>query len=142
VIIVSLSQVQAGEFDYRTKVDSTRERFESLDLAFNDYRKNQRGLPPQEEEERLRLFGRLLNEDPVWGVALQLRADIDAITSISPQAPADRELLERLKDLLAITCEMDGRAHSRQEAETYAKSLRQFIARRDVDGARLWVKSR
>jgi hypothetical protein len=142
ILVIGILPAQADESDYRTNVKATRERFQSLDLAYNDYRKSKPGLPHDQEEERLRLFGKLVTDDPVWALIVQIQADIDAVNAISPQSPADRVLLENLKDILSITSALDGRATTQLQAENWATGLRQFIARRDVRGAQVWAESR
>lgn len=136
-----LVQASAEDSTYRATLESAHERYHVLDAERNDYRKPKPGLPAAQEEEYLRLLGQLSIDDPVWVITQQMQADIHALVAVRSRTPAESTVLEDLKDLLAITSGVEKRATTRQEAETLATSLRQFIARRDVAGARTWARS-
>jgi hypothetical protein len=127
--------------EYRADLEATRERLRVLDIERNDYRLEEPALAPAQEEERLRLLGKLLEEDPVWSISQQLQADISALITQAVQTPEERALHDDLKDLLAIAMGVEGRARTRKQAEADATVLRQFIARRDVAGAGAWARS-
>ena len=140
LFVALLLQAHADDSPYRISLTSSHERYRVLNAERNDYRKPKPGLPPAQEDERLRLLGQLLTEDPVWALQQQLQADIDALLAVHPQTPADAAILSSLKDLLAITSLVEDRPTTRAQAEQFAIALRQFIARRDVDGAHNWAK--
>jgi len=141
LFVTLLPQVEAADPPYLASLKVTRERFGFLEAHRNDYRKPKPELPPTQEEERLRLLGQLLTDDPIWALQNQVQADIDALAVLRPRTPADDTILEALKDILAITGGFDERATTRTEAEKFATALRQFAARRDAVGASAWAKS-
>jgi len=51
-------------------------------------------------------------------------------------------LIETLKNLLAVVSGLDDRASTRAQAEEHATLLRQFVARRDYDGAVRWAETK
>lgn len=142
LFVMLLLRAQADDTPYRAAVKSAHKRYEVLSRERVDYRKTKPGLPAPQEEEYLRLLGQLSVDDPVWALAQQIQADIDALVAVRSRTPADDAILDNLKDLLAITASVEDRANTREEAERIATVLRQFIIRRDVAGARAWVKSR
>ena len=135
------ARLSADEPTYRASLDSMHERFRTLEVERNDYRKVKPGLPPDREAERLRLLGQLVNDDPVWALAEQIQADLTALAAVRPQTPADLAIMENLKDFLAITIGCEERATTYAQAQDIANLLRQFIARRDVNGASTWARS-
>jgi hypothetical protein len=130
----------AEDSPYLAALKATHERFRILDAERNDYRRLKPELPPAKEEERLRLLGQLLTDDPVWELSQQIQADITALVAVRPQTPADVAIIESLKDLLACVAGFDERATTRAQAEQFATALRQFVALRDVAGASAWAK--
>jgi hypothetical protein len=79
-------------------------------------------------------------DDPLWALAQQIQADVQAIVAVASPTKADGESIENLKNFLVITSIVEGRPTTREEAELSATTLRQFITRRDVAGARAWAK--
>ena len=98
-------------------------------------------MPPAKEEEYLRLLGKLLTDDPVWALARQIQADIDALSALPARTPADGAIMVSLKDLLAYVSGFLQRATTRAQAEQFATALRQFVVHRDVAGASTWADS-
>jgi hypothetical protein len=141
LFLASVLPSPADDSAYRTAIDSAHERFRILEVELHDYRKVVPALPPAQEEERHRLLGQLIADDPVWALAEEIQADISALAAIRQRSPADSDILESLKDLLAITSGFQGRATTRAQAEQFATALRQFVARRDALGASTWAKS-
>lgn len=141
LFVALLLPAHAADSPYRAGIQTVRERYQVLDAERNDYRKSEPALPAPKEDEYLRLLGQLSIDDPVWALTKQIQADIDALVAVRSRTPADNAALENLKDFLAITSTVEGRATTRKEAEMSATTLRQFIARRDVAGARTWAKS-
>jgi hypothetical protein len=139
--LVVVSHALEDDSKYRADLDATRERLQTLEVERNDYRKLEPQLAPTQEAERLRLIGKLLEEDPVWSISQQLQADISALVKKRDETPQERALHEDLKDLLAITVGVQERTSTREQAEAYAILLRQYIARRDVAGASAWARS-
>ena len=129
------------ESAYQSALKPIRTQVHLLEAERNDYRKTKPGLPPAQEEERVRLIGRLFVDDPIWVILQELQADVHALGELSQRTPADNRTLEDLKDLLAITSGLEDRAIDRKQAEEFATTLRRLIARRDVDGARKWSKN-
>ena len=143
IFVFSSLVLHAGgdEPTYLPGLKATHERLRVLEAERHDYRKPKPGLPPAEEEERLRLLGQLLTDDPVWILAQQIQADISALVALRPQSPADVATIDALKELLAITAGFEERATTRAQAEQFAVSLRQFVARRNAAGAKAWATS-
>src|SRR4051794_1759059 len=89
-LFISLfSQAWAEDSAYLTALKAAHERFRILDIQRNDYRKLKPELPAAEEEERFRLLGQLLTDDPVWALAQQVDADITTLAAVSAKTPAD-----------------------------------------------------
>src|SRR5688572_24116759 len=91
-----LPQAPAEDSPFLAALKVTHERFRILETERSDYRKPKPGLPPAQEEERLRLLGQLLTDDPVWALAQQIQADISALVAVRPQTPADAAIIESL----------------------------------------------
>jgi hypothetical protein len=133
-------RASAQESAYQAALKPIRTRVHLLEAERDDYRKVKPGLSPAQEEEYLRLIGRLFVDDPIWVILQELQADIHALGELPQRTSADGRTLEKLKDLLAMTSGFEERAIDRKQAEEFATTLRQFIARRDGDGAHEWSK--
>jgi len=140
-LIAFALQSHAEDPTYRTALKFARERFNTLDAEMHDYRKVKPELPPAQQEERLRLLGQLVADDPIWMLSEQLKADISALAAIRSRTPTDDAILDILKEFLAIISGIQDRATTRKQAEQFATALRQFIARRDATGAITWANS-
>lgn len=138
---ISVHQSQAGDSAYRTALNAAHERYRALEMQLHDFRKIKPELPPTQREERLRLLGQLVTDDPVWVLAEQIHSDIAALVAIRSRTAADDAILDSLKDFLAITSGFQERATARKQAELFSTALRQFIARRDAAGASAWAQS-
>ena len=147
MFIAFVLHAEAQDSAYQTSLQQLRERLEELQIQRADYRKirpddRSPKLPPAQEAERYSLLGQLFSDDPIWALQQQLQADIDALADASkPEVrAANRAVLEDLKDLGALISAFEGRVPTREQADAMVAALRQFIARRDVDGARAWAK--
>ncbi|HET6408082.1 MAG TPA: hypothetical protein VFG14_09390 [Chthoniobacteraceae bacterium] len=140
LLVLSL-QARADDSAYRTTLDAAHQRFQALEIKRSDYRKPKAELPAAEEEERRRLLGHLLTDDPVWALTQQLQTDIEALAAARPRTPVDANTMEDLKDLLAFISGFADRATTLAQAEQLAAALRQFVVRRDLPGIRQWAKS-
>jgi len=141
---VAVIQASADESAYLPSIKATHKRLSFLEAERRDWRywrKPEPVLPAAQEQERLRLLGQLLTDDPVWTLAQQVQADIWALVALQPRSPADGTAIDALKELLAIIGGFEERATTRTQAEQFATTLRQFVARRDVTGAHTWAKS-
>jgi hypothetical protein len=146
IALASQTPVQAEDSKYQAELRQARERLQPLEIERADYRKitqeeRRPKLAPAQEAERYRLLGQLLNDDPVWAVAQQIQADLSALVAVIPRPLADAAIVDDLKDLLAITSGLEDRATTQAQAEEFATALRQFLARRDVTGARAWARA-
>lgn len=141
LLLALASHMQAEDSAYRAGLNAAHERLRDLEIERCDYRKTTTGLPTAKEEERLRLLGQVLDDDPVWVLLNQIQADISALVAIRQRTTTDDALVESLKDFLVIVSGFGERATTRPQAEMFATTLRQFIARRDVTGASTWAKS-
>jgi hypothetical protein len=139
--IIFALNVCAKEPTYREALQALHDRFAKLEMERHDYRKPEPRLTAEEEQERVRLHGQLLRDDPVWVLIEQMLADIRALEELRTKTEADSVLIETLKDLLAGVAGFSDRATSRAQAEEDARALRQFVVRRDVEGLRAWSKS-
>jgi hypothetical protein len=142
LLLSPLLRVSAADSSYRETLTAVHDRFARLEMEANDYRKAQPILSPDQEQEFLRLHGQLLRDDPVWALLRQLYDDIKAVDAIPEKTSADKALLETLKNLLATVSSHAETATTRKQAEEYALALRQFVARRDFEGAKAWSQAR
>lgn len=131
----------AEDSPYRQTIQSVRDRFRALDVERRDYRKPKPSLPPDKEQERLRLLGQLVSDDPVWVLSQQLQADIDVLVARKPQTETDAKICDSLKDLLAIVTSYEERATTPEKARLFADTMRHFTAIRDAEAAHAWAKS-
>jgi hypothetical protein len=127
----------SDEVSYRATIDAAHRRLGELDKK----RGRDHALPPAEETERYALIGRLMTEDPVWALHVDMIAEMAALGSGKPLTPEEATEMEDLRELWGITGEFVQRATTLPEAKAFASILRQFIVRRDVDGARAWAKA-
>lgn len=130
----------ASDSTYRETLRKVHDRFSYLEMVGSDYRKTQPILSPEQEQERLRLQGQLLRDDPIWVLQKQIDADIEALKALPDKTGSDAALIDTLKNLLAFVSAHDDKATTRAQAEEYAKAMRQFVARRDYEGAKAWSK--
>src|SRR4051794_40353205 len=115
IAILTLSaSLKARASDYRSALEVVHEQFYALEIERYDYRKPIPHLSPLKEEERFKLLGRLLSEDPVWSLTRELQADIDTLVSTGQNTQEERNLLEKLKDLLAISSSFLARSETRE----------------------------
>ena len=130
----------ASDSTYRDTLRKVHDRFAYLEMVGSDYRKPQPILSPEQEQEFLRLQGQLLRDDPIWVLQKQIYADIDALKALPAKTDSDAALIETLKNLFAVVSAHDDRATTRAQAEEYARTMLQFVARRDYEGAKAWAK--
>lgn len=130
----------ASDSTYQDKLRAVHDRFAYLEMLNSDYRKSQPRLSPEQEQELFRLHGQLLRDDPVWVLYRQLSADIEALKAIPTKTDSDAALIDTLKNLLVFVTAHDDKATTRAQADEYARAMRQFVARRDYEGAKAWSK--
>jgi len=131
----------ASDPTYQDALRKVHDRFAYLEMLRSDYRKTQPILSPEQEQERLQLHGQLLRDDPVWVLYEQINADVDALKALPTKTESDAALIETLKNLIAFVRAHDDKATTRAQADEYAMSMRQFVARRDYEGAKAWSKT-
>jgi hypothetical protein len=137
LLVAYASAALADEPSYRATIDAAHRRLNDLNRKLM----REHGLPPNEETERFALIGRLTTEDPVWALSRQIPADISALGSgRTPTAEEATEITD-LHELQAIVDEFSRRATTLSEARAFASILRQFVVRRDVDGAKAWARA-
>ena len=148
LLMTVASLAHAQDRGYQTSLAQLNERLQTLEVERADYRKAAPGslhpkLSPAQAVERYSLLGQLFSEDPIWALSQQLQANIEALADpLKPGIPEEnRAVLEADKDFLALSVSFDGRAITHAQAVAFAVTLRQFIARRDVSGARIWASS-
>ena len=140
-LLLTVSHLRAGDSSYRENLLKLRDRCSELETEASDYRKPEPKLSPEKEEEMFRLHGQLLREDPVGMLQDQIYADIRALDAVRTKTSADAALIDTLKDLLASVSGVADQAATRAQAEEHATTLRQFVARRDVAGIRVWSEA-
>ncbi len=140
-LLIPVLSAFAADSTYQDKLRAAHDRFSYLEMVNSDYRKSQPRLSPEQEQEMLRLHGQLLRDDPIWALQRQISADVDALKAIPTKADPDVALIDTLKNLLAFVSANEDQATSRAQAEEYARTMRQFVARRDYEGAKAWSKS-
>jgi hypothetical protein len=140
-LLIPVLSAFAADSTYQDKLRAAHDRFSYLEMVNSDYRKSQPRLSPEQEEEMLRLHGQLLRDDPIWALHRQLSADIEALKAIPAKTDSDVALIDTLKNLLAVVDADDGKVTTRAQADEFARTMRQFVARRDYEGAKAWSKS-
>lgn len=130
----------ASDFTYQDTLRAAHDRFAYLETLRSDYRKSQPILSPEQEQERLRLHGQLLRDDPIWVLYEQINADIQALKAVQTKTDSDAALIDTLRNLLAYVNAHDDKATTRAQADEYARAMRQFVARRDYEGIMAWSK--
>lgn len=141
LFIACASRTFADDTDYQRALRAAHARLEAFNARRYDPRKSKPQLTATEEQERLRLLGQLITDDPVWALAQQVTDDFATLMSGGAKTPADQATAESLKTLLLIATSFQERATTRAEAEVFATILRQFVVRRDVVGATAWAKA-
>ena len=96
-------------------------------------------LSPADEKELQQLTGQLMELHPLWVLFNQLAADIRVLAVQKPLDAKDAALLEDLKEFLAFSAVMQGRAKNLEEAQEQTDVLRRFIVRRDFQGLKKWT---
>jgi hypothetical protein len=141
LLLATVPDGLAQDAGYRANLQSLHDRFAALEMVRHDYLKPQPRLSPEQEQERLRLHGQLVRDDPVWVLYEQLDADIKALEAARTKTDSDTGLINTLKNLLATVTGVLDQPTTRAQADEYATALRQFVARRDEAGATAWSKS-
>ena len=140
--LVPFLNAHGEETEYQKELQSLWDRFATLDTERADYRKPRPKLTAAQEEEWLRLRGQLLRDDPIFTVCEHLQMDLEALKALPSPTDRDKELIETFKELLAIVGSCRDRTATLAEATACATTLRQFIARRDSQGAIQWLKAK
>jgi hypothetical protein len=135
VLVACTSLVLCDEPSYREKIHAVHQKLS--DLEAKNLRNN--GLSPAEQKERFTLVGELTDEDPVWALYHNMIEDLQALGS--GRTPEEAAEVTDLRELLPIVAEFSQRATTLPEARAFASILRQFVVRRDVDGAKAWAKA-
>lgn len=141
LLLTPVLRAFATDSAYQNTLRTVHDRFAYLEMLGSDYRKSEPRLSPEQEQELLRLHGQLLRDDPVWVLCRQIDADIQALKGAPTKTNADAALLDTLKNLLAFVSAHDDKATSRAQADEYARAMRQFVVRRDYEGAKAWSKT-
>ena len=131
----------ADETPYRKGLNTAHQRLRVLEAQREDARKAKAEFPQAANEERIRLVEKLLKDDPVWGLARQIEADLHALVGLRQKNAKESAMIGELKEFLAVISAVLQRANTREEAEALATTLRQFVARHDPGGAVEWAKS-
>ena len=135
VFLLDITRSFADEPTFRAEIAAVRNRYHTL-----GYRKAVGGsLSAAEEKERQCLLGQLIDQDPVTALTRDIVADIEAINGSGK--PEERAAVEKLRELAYITTTFEGRATELGEAKSFANTLRKFVVRRDVEGAKAWAKA-
>jgi hypothetical protein len=140
LLLIPVSTAFASDSTYQETLRAVHHRFDELEMLGSDYRKAQPRLSPEQEQERLRLHGQLLRDDPIWVLYNQIDADIEALKAVPTKTDSDAALIDTLKNLLAYVHGHNDQATTRAQADEYARALRQFVARRDYEGIKVWSK--
>ena len=137
VLLIGFSSLaSADDPSYRTRIDAAHRRLGELIKQFGLGK-----IPPAAEKEKFTLYGQLMLEDPVWALQREIGADINALGNGKLPTPEEAAQIGALRQLQGIVGEFSQRATTVPEAESFASILRQFVVRRDVDGARTWAKA-
>ena len=127
----------SDDTSYQAEVAATQNRY----LALANRKAMGGSLSPAEEQQRLCLLGELIDRNPVWALTRDITADYQAISSGKRPSAEESATAEKLLQLIQITTSFEHRATTLSEANAFATILRQFVVRRDVDGAKAWVKA-
>ena len=136
LVVTSLWRAVCDEPSYHVEIAATHNRY----LALENRKALGSSLSPAEEKERQCLLGQLIDQDPVFALTREILAEAQAL-ELGSNKPEERATQEKLLALAEITTQFEGRATTLPEAKSFANTLRKFVARRDVDGARAWAKA-
>jgi hypothetical protein len=134
-LLLSLRLTFADDSSFQHEINTIRAHY----IALENRKSMGKTLSASEEKERQCLLGQRTDEDPVTAVYRQTVAEWQALGGSSKAE--DRALVEKLLSLVQITLHFQGRATTLPEAKSFATILSQFVARRDVEGARAWAKT-
>lgn len=141
-LFLTAPYLRAEDSSYRQSLEKLRHRCSELQIEESDYRKPKPSLTPEKEQELFRLQGQLLRDDPVAALSSQIDADWRALDALKTKTAADTALIETLKNLQAEVDAATDAATTRAQAVEHATALRQFVARRDVAGIKVWTGDR
>ena len=142
LLLVMTNAVLAEETEYQAKIRRLHQQLQTLDVERTDYRKAKPGLPPGKEAERERLAGQLLIESPMWKLAEQVEADLQALSDVptGKRSGSHDRVMDELKEFLVIIHNAMDVPDTEKQADEYATALRQLISMRDLDGANAWAR--
>ena len=133
--VASLWRALCDERSYHAEITAARSRYLSL-----ENRKAMGGsLSAAEEKERQCLLGQLIDQDPLFVLTREI-AKAQAL-ELGSDTSEERATIERLTVLWQIATQFESSATTLPEAKAFANTLRKFVARRDVDGARAWANA-
>ena len=124
---------------YQTTLRKIEDRHMALEAERYHPANKAKTLPPADEKELQQLTGQLMELHPLWVLFNQLAADIRVLAVQKTLEAKDTALLEDLKNFLALSAVMQGRANNLEEAQEHADMLRRFIVRRDFQGMKKWT---
>lgn len=124
----------AEERNYQEQILDLQDKFIRLDLEKHDMQESHRKLPPEQENERHRLMGALLELDPMNVLMKQLEDEILALISLEEMSETDLILLEQRKQFLALTASLTSQCESLDEAHDLVKRIRVLMLRGDIKG--------
>lgn len=142
LLLVTTNAALSEETEYQAKIRRLHQQLQTLDVEQTDYRKAKPVLPPGKEAERERLAGQLLIESPMWKLADEVEADLQAISDVPAWKRTGNHdrVLEELKEFLVIVHNAMDVPDTEKRANEYATALRQLISMRDLDGANAWSR--
>jgi hypothetical protein len=135
VFLLDITRSFADESTFRAEIAAVRHRYHTL----GNRKAMGKSLSTAEEKERQCLLGQLIDQDPVTALTRDIMASIQAIEG--SDKPEERALVKTLSELAYITTTFEGRATELGEAKSFANTLRKFVVRRDVEGAKAWAQA-
>jgi hypothetical protein len=136
LLLTSLWMAVCDEPSYQIEIAAAPNRY----LALENRKALGSNLSAAEEKERQCLLGQLIDQDPVLALTREIVAEAQAL-QLGSDTPEERATIEKLTKLWQIATQFEDRATTLAEAKSFANTLRKFVARRDVDGARAWAKA-
>jgi hypothetical protein len=134
-LLVALRLTFAGDASFHDEINAIRNRYHAL----NNREVMGESLSASEEEERQCILGKLTDQDPVTALTRELIAEHSVLKD--SKKPEERAVADKLLSLMQITTSFEGRATTLSEAKSFASILGQFVARRDVEGAKAWANA-
>jgi len=117
--------------------ETMRQNLAALELERNDYRKPNRELTPEKEEDRQKIIGWLITNDPVWAIQQEVIAQLTGLALIQTATEVRMDEIDWRKEVLAKLKDIKSLDTS-SITEKQAGELRALIVLKDKSGLDSW----